>query len=170
MVSSFYSWPRPHRLPVWIHLLTFQIVFLAQVPRNRISRSEDTGFLEPLGFRYHTDTLRSPSPCRVWGPLGALSRLPPKVHFKTVFLGRGGSTICLGPWARTGRTWFLSPWRHIKCVFQSPSLLSLRPEFPFWFWCHGLMSRAQRRLHMGLSPHVSQLHRMQGRGRVHACF
>lgn len=120
VVSSFYSWPRPQQLPVWIHLLTFQIVFLAQIPRNRISRSEDTGFLEPLEFRYHTDTLRSPSPCRVWGPLGALSRLAPKVHFKTVFLGRGGSTICLGPWARTGRTWFLSPWRHIKMCLPVP--------------------------------------------------
>jgi hypothetical protein len=149
---------------------TSQSVFLAQIPRNRISRSEDTGFLEPLEFHCHAGTLWSPSPCRVWGPLGALTSWPQRCIFKLSSWGGGReSTTCLGSWPRTGRTWFSSPWRHKMCL-PVPSLLSPRPEFPFWFWCHGLMSRAQRRLHTSLSPYISQLQRMQGRGRAHACF
>lgn len=39
--------------------------------------------------------------------------------------------------------WLPSPWKHTGCIFPSPSLLQ---RSPFLFWCHGPMSRAQKKL------------------------
>lgn len=60
----------------------FQIIFSGQIPRNRIIGSEETGVLDALEFHCQTAALISSSPCRVSGPLGALSRLTdPKCAF-----------------------------------------------------------------------------------------